>query len=44
MDISGGKPSYGKNVDLVAFGHVLGLTARVPGHVESVTVLERTEK
>lgn len=44
MDISGGKSSYGKNVDLAAFSYVLGLTARVPGHVESVTVLERTGK
>ncbi|MDE1507744.1 hypothetical protein [Ligilactobacillus salivarius] len=41
MDISDGKLNDSRNVDLVAFGHVLGLMERVPGHVESVTVLER---
>ncbi|WP_263850611.1 hypothetical protein [Ligilactobacillus salivarius] len=41
MDISDGKLRDCRNVDLAAFGHVLGLTERVPGHVESITVLER---
>ena len=41
LDISGGKSSYGRNVDLLTFKHVLGLTARLPGHVETIVLLDR---